>query len=279
MKSRMNCLVEKRLLVLHTLSAMKRSSLRVLALCLISPLPALAQPAGKQSETTAKKGIGLAERHGMGEPQLAALKAGWYYNWGSETKLKSSANFVPMIFSLKHVDDRVKGTVVLGYNEPDNEKQSNIAVTDALAGWPQIARKAGRIGSPAMAGNPLTKEWLKDFLKTSPKVDFIAVHWYKGADAKHFIRDIEAIHAAFGKPIWVTEYAPQTAASSEKEPSKFSQDEVDRFIIEASRWMERTPWVERYAWHDSRAGTSALFNAQGELTLTGKTYASHPQFK
>ena len=109
----MNCLVEKRLLVLHDLSAMKRSCLRVLALCLISPLPALAQPASKQSETTAKKGIGLAERHGMGEPQLTALKAGWYYNWGSETKLKSSATFVPMIFSIKHVDDRVQGADLL----------------------------------------------------------------------------------------------------------------------------------------------------------------------
>ena len=255
---------------------MKSRRLLVLALGLLGSLPALAQPSGKLSATAGKKGIGLAERHGMGESQLTALNARWYYNWGSDTKLKTSVEFVPMIFSLKHVEDRVKAGVVLGYNEPDNEKQSNIPVSDALAGWPQIARKADRIGSPAMAGNPLTKDWLKDFLKTDPKVDFITVHWYKGADAKHFIRDMEAIHTAFGKPIWVTEYAPQTAASSEKEPTKFSQDQVDQFITETTRWMERTPWLERYAWHDSRAGTSALFDAQGELTLTGKTYASHP---
>ena len=258
---------------------MKRSHLLVLVVCLLSLVSVTAQPAGKQGGGVAKKGLGLAERHGMGEAQLVALKAGWYYNWGSDSKLKTAVEFVPMIFSLKHVEDRVKGEVVLGYNEPDNEKQSNIPVSEALAGWPQVARKAKRMGSPAMAGNPLTKNWLKDFLKSEPKVDFITVHWYKGADASHFIRDMEAIHAAFGKPIWVTEYAPQTAASSEKEPAKYSQGEVDQFITETIRWMERTTWVERYAWHDSRAGTSALFDAQGELTATGKTYASHPHSK
>jgi hypothetical protein len=32
--------------------------------------------------------------------------------------------------------------------------------------------------------------------------------------------------------------------------------------------------VQRYAWHDSGAGTSALFDANGELTPTGKAYAA-----
>lgn len=254
---------------------MKHFSLLVALLCLLNSMCVLAQPAG----AVAKKGIGLAERHGMGLKQLTELKAGWYYNWGSETKLKAEAQFVPMIFSLKRIEAVVTGGVVLGYNEPDNAKQANIAVSDALAKWPQVVKKAERVGSPAMAGNPLTKPWLKEFLATEPKVDFITVHWYKGADAKHFIRDLEEIHAAFGKPIWVTEYAPQTAASSAAEPSKYSQAEVDAFIKETIRWMERTAWVERYAWHDSRAGTSALFDASGELTASGKTYATHPSSK
>lgn len=258
---------------------MKYFSRFVALLCVLNSSFVVAQPAKKTAGAVAKKGIGLAERHGMGLKQLMELKAGWYYNWGSETKLKADVAFVPMIFSLKRIEAPITGDVVLGYNEPDNAKQANIAVSDALAKWPLVVKKADRVGSPAMAGNPLTKPWLKEFLATEPKVDFITVHWYKGVDAKRFIRDLEEIHAAFGKPIWVTEYAPQTAASSAAEPGKYSQAEVDAFIKETIRWMESTPWIERYAWHDSRAGTSALFDADGELTASGKTYAKHPPSK
>jgi hypothetical protein len=163
---------------------------------------------------------------------------------------------------------------VLGYNEPDNEKQSNIPVKDALAHWPRITAKARTIGGPAMAGNPLKSEWLLAFMQSKPKVDFMTLHWYKGADPKHFIRDLEEIHVKFGKPLWVTEFAPQTAASSEKDPKKYTHAQVTVFINETISFMERTPWVERYAWHDSRVGTSALFDEKGELTATGRVYAA-----
>jgi hypothetical protein len=32
--------------------------------------------------------------------------------------------------------------------------------------------------------------------------------------------------------------------------------------------------VERYTWHDSKSGTSSLFDTNGVLTATGKTYAA-----
>ena len=73
-----------------------------------------------------------------------------------------------------------------------------------------------------MAGNPVTGEWLPKFMESKPKVDFIPVHWYKGADHKKFIADMEAIHDKYGKPIWVTEFAPQTCSSSRKNPEKFT---------------------------------------------------------
>ncbi len=110
-------------------------------------------------------------------------------------------------------------------------------------------------------------------MKAKPKIDFVTVHWYKGADSRHFIKDIEAMHAAYDKPIWVTEFAPQTAASSRENPDKFTQAQVDQFISEVVDWMEKTSYVHRYAWHDSRVGTSALFDDKGTLTATGKAYA------
>jgi hypothetical protein len=224
---------------------------------------------------TSKKGFGLPERKGrLGAAQLEALNVGWYYNWGAESELKTQVPFVPMIFSLKGLKHKLSGDYVLGFNEPDNSKQSDLAVKDALANWSIVAAKGKQVGGPAMAGNPVTGEWLPAFMKARPKVDFATVHWYKGVDAKHFIKDLEHIHATYNKPIWVTEFAPQTAGSSEKDPNKFTQAEVDRFITEVVRWMDATQWVQRYAWHDSIEGTSALFDAKGEMTATGRTYAA-----
>jgi hypothetical protein len=196
---------------------------------------------------------------------------------GPETKLETPAQFVPMIFSPRKIGAQITGDIVLGFNEPDNINQSNIPAKEALAAWPDVVAKAKRAGSPATAGNPLKSEWLREFLEGKPKVDFIAVHWYKGADAKRFISDMEEIHAKFGKPLWVTEFAPQTAGSSEKEPHQFTQAQVAQFIAETTRWMEQTPWVERYAWHDSRVGTSAIFDDKGALTATGSAYAAAPR--
>lgn len=230
--------------------------------------------AAAPANAVGKKGFGLGERHGFGAEHLKALEVSWFYNWGAETTIKADAPFVPMIFSEKKVKAKIHGDYVLGFNEPDNEKQANLSAREALAHWPAIVAKGRSIGGPAMAGNPLKSDWLADFMKARPKVDFITVHWYKGVDVKHFIKDLEEIHAKFGKPVWVTEFAPQTAASSQKEPDKFSAAQVAQFIAETTRWMENTPWVQRYAWHDSRAGTSSLFTEKGDLTATGKAYAA-----
>lgn len=232
---------------------------------------AAAEPAAR---VTAKKGIGLSERRGLGGRQLNALKVGWYYNWGAKTDVTTDVRFVPMIFSARTVDSDVRGGVVLGFNEPDNEKQSAMSVDEAVALWPRVAAKAGTVVSPAVAGDPIDGDWLPAFMRASPRIDCIAVHWYKGPNAKKFIRDVEEVHARYGKPVVVTEFAPQTASSSRENPTKYSQVEVEEFIAVTTAWMEATSFVAGYAWHDSKAGTSALFDDKGGLTATGRAYAA-----
>lgn len=251
--------------------------LRLLTLVIVGCLGGLltaAETSNGQPSPAIKKGVGLPERKGKTVRHLELLKVGWYYNWGDRTKLTTDARFVPMIFSGRRAAPEQAVPFLLGFNEPDHPKQANLTVEDALTKWPALAAKAGFIVSPALAGNPVTKDWLKRFLKSGAKVDAIAVHWYKGADAGRFIKDLELIHAHFGKPIWVTEFAPQTAADSAASPDKFTQAQVDAFIAASTRFMEKTPWVHRYAWHDSGIGTSALFTQSGELTATGKAYAA-----
>lgn len=238
-----------------------------LALC---SHPAFADP-----HAVGKKGIGLAESKGQDASVLRVLKVHWYYNWGDKTKLSASAQFVPMAFSPRRVPGIEGGkTLLLGFNEPDHEKQGHATVEEALRVWPQLASRAQRIGAPAMAGNPLaTNSWLKRFMAGGPRVDFVTVHWYKGVDAQRFIVDIEAVCDAFGKPVWVTEFAPQTARRASEAPDRFTQAQVEAFLRETTEWMERSSCVERYAWHDPKAGTAALF-VEGVLTATGRAYAA-----
>jgi hypothetical protein len=223
---------------------------------------------------TDKKGFGLVESQGEGAEALAALKVHWYYNWGVHSNIKTSVAFVPMAFSIRRVKDVETGSKwVLGFNEPDNAKQSNIAVEDALLSWPELVRKSQYTGSPAIAKNALNpKNWLELFMNEKPKVDFIAVHWYKGVDPKKFIADIQAVCVAYKKPVWITEFAPQTASEARAQPLRYSQSEVDAFIQATTQWMEQSECVQRYAWHDAKTGTSALFK-DGKLTQSGFAYS------
>lgn len=220
-----------------------------------------------------KKGLGLAESKGWGLEQINLLQLGWYYNWGASSKLESKTEFIPMAFSLNSLAKMQDSQIILGFNEPDNAKQSNLSVADAVKNWPLITARARRVGSPAIAGNPLKDHnWLADFMQQESHVNFITVHWYKGCDSKKFIADISQIIKKYKLPVWITEFAPQTVAESKKNPEKYTQLEVAKFIQETTAWMAGEPGVERYAWHDSTVGSSAIFTEKGELTETGKDY-------
>jgi Glycosyl hydrolase catalytic core len=233
----------------------------------------------KRDALPLKSGIGLPERQGYGVKHLEDLRVAWYYNWGPKTDLKTKAQFVPMAFGKRAMAAPFVGEIVLGFNEPDHPRQANLTVKEALEAWPLVMRQAKLVGSPAVAGNPVTGDWLPMFIEGNPKVDFITAHWYKGVNADKFIKDMKAIHDKYKKPIWVTEFAPQTMADAATNPTKFTQEEVNRFIVQTTRWMEETSFVERYAWHDSRAGTSALFVENGKLTETGKAYSAASRVK
>lgn len=224
---------------------------------------------------TSKKGIGLSEQNGFGSSQLQQLNVSWYYNWGLTTAANSTVAFVPMEWGTGGLSSLGTYSYLLGFNEPDNSSQSNLSVTQALSLWPTLVGASTNLGSPSMAGNPVTSgSWLQQFMQSSPKVDFITVHWYKGVDTTKFYTDMTDIYNLFKKPIWVTELAPQTAAQSSANPTQYSQTQVDNFIKAVTTWMNNQSFIQRYAWHDSQAGTSAIFTSGGQLTATGQTYAA-----
>ena len=227
--------------------------------------------------SSSKKGIGLSEKNGFNNTQLQLLNVSWNYNWGLTTAANSTVSFIPMEWGTGGLSSLGTYSNLLGFNEPDNSSQSNLTVAQAIGNWPALVSAAGKIGSPSMAGNPVTTgSWLQQFMQTTqaPKVDFITVHWYKGVDTAKFYSDMTAIYTLFNLPIWVTEFAPQTASQSSSNPSQYSQDQVNQFISATTNWMNKQTFIQRYAWHDSQAGTSAIFTTSGQLTATGSTYAS-----
>ena len=243
---------------------------------------------GSSGSTTSssKKGVGLAEgsitqsNPGLNQADfLKSLKVDWFYSWGATTSVNTSIEFVPMAFGVSGIDKLpASNRYVLGFNEPDNSNQSNLTVQTALDNWSRLAAKASTVISPATAGNPLSAgAWLSDFVAGTPppRFDAVAVHWYKGTDAIKFKSDIQAICDQYKKPVWVTEFAPQTVSEAAADPLKYTQTQVSSFVADVVAWMNSSSCVTRFAWHDAKQGTSALLDtATGQLTLTGKAYSA-----
>lgn len=221
-----------------------------------------------------KKGVGC--NSGCNANVIGSLKAGWYYSWGGYSDVQTVAPFVPMCFSGARVNQIPNySDHLLGFNEPDHPDQSNMNVSYALSLWPQLVAKSYTIASPATASNPAASgSWLEQFMKGGPKVDYVAVHWYGGAEASSFKNRMQEIYSKFQKPLWITEFACQTHSDSVANPNKYTQSQVDSFLDTVIPWMQGTSWIHRYCWHNSLVGTSALWDANGQITATGRKYGS-----
>ncbi len=138
-----------------------------------------------------------------------------------------SVEFVPMIHGRAEEGKRIVSdlpiTALLGFNEPDQRSAaggSKLSVEEALALWPRLERRGLR-------------------------VDFIAVHYYlTDGDVAQFERWLRAVHAAYRRPIWVTEFA----YIDRRRPQAASYGANAEFAERAMRMMERLPFVERHAW-------------------------------
>ncbi|MFS0703905.1 glycoside hydrolase family protein, partial [Cellulomonas sp. 179-A 9B4 NHS] len=228
-----------------------------------APEPApVAPPAPAPAATSGKKGVGTWEfPHTAGA--LDDVGASWFYNWSpsdDRTPRPADVEFVPMIWGRDAVTDatlaqaRSEGDVLLGFNEPDLGEQSAMSVEEALDLWPRLEATGMRLGSPAVAwGGDVPGGWLDRFLagarERGLRVDFITLHWY-GSDfgpaaVDHFLGYVDAVHARYGLPVWVTEYGLMSFGGSPRHPTGA---QAAAFIQGSTAGMQARPYVERYAW-------------------------------
>ena len=257
-----------------------------------SPSPSKTKKAPKvvPAAASAKKGVGVWKFTGL-KAALGDVGAGWYYNWGTnnnDVPGPSGVEFVPMIRAAGNVNDgaladaKREGKVLLGFNEPDMAGQADMSVEKALELWPRLESTGLRLGSPSVAYGGDTKGgWLDRFMtgakQKNLRVDFITLHWYgsdfSGAAAGQFLRYVEAVHARYGLPIWVTEYGLMNFSGSPKYPTGA---QASAFIKATTKGMESRRYVERYAWFGLPAvGDSVdfgLYRDGSTPTEAGKAY-------
>jgi hypothetical protein len=204
--------------------------------------------------------------------------AHWYYNW-TPNRGPLEPEFVPMIkggFDIKpKAFDKIRNyqgiSGLLGYNEPERTKQGNLSVDRAIELWPQLValaeQKNLRIGSPAPSSDRDGMTHLEEFMKRADKndlrVDFIAIHWYRGRDVDAFEQFIKDLDRKYDRPIWLTEFNGWSGP----------EEEHYKFLKGALNFLEKEKSVERYAYFNPPAGKPhSLLTPGSKLTRMGELY-------
>lgn len=280
---------------MHPSNISRRDLLRLAALAGLAPLSCSPEKP-KEPESPApiprKKGLGIGTKKDGWEKRLTDLRCKWFYSWiaGTDKPIPDGIEFIPMVFGRWDIGKAAKQAAefaaktgvkeILGYNEPDQEEQANISVEKALDAWPLLMETGLRLGSPACV-HP-DKDWMKQFMagveERKLRVDFICMHSYTGPNAEGFVKRVEAVHAMFGRPVWITEFAVGDWEAKSPETNRHKPEKILTFMQELLPMLEQMDIVERYAWfpagQDNRAlGTSALFDKDGKLTPLGECYA------
>jgi hypothetical protein len=242
-----------------------------------------------------KKGICLTTKGDTWSRRVSETKPHWHYSWGLTPNFKEPDNldFVPMFWGrwfddeqiqyLKELKEKKKIKYILGFNEPDGEKQANMTVDEAIEKWPKLEEIGLPLVSPAPA-NWGTKPdgWLEQFMvkakEKNYRVDYIGIHLYYGTNVQQYLDILETVYKKYNKPIWITEMAVADWNKPVDE-IRYSRAQVLEFMKKLLPKLEELPYVYRYAWYSgghnaTSVGTSSLFDDNEQLNELGKYYAS-----
>ncbi len=88
---------------------------------------------------------------------------------------------------------------------------------------------------------------------------------------------LQAIHARYHKPIWLTEFALTNFGATPAFPSRHLQA---AFLTAATAMLDRLSYVQRYAWFalpvSATDGTVGLFRSGPVATRVGRAFEAVP---
>jgi len=242
---------------------------------------------------TSKKGWGQTGTSIGAGQYLSVL---WNYSWAINQNSSRDLEYVPIRQvrwdpSLSQSWQTIGANTVLGYNEPDNTAQANIAVGDANWSWPDLLGTGLRVGSPACTDGGVSS-WLLPFMTdiatsqanedNAPglRVDFVAQHYYQShnpADpsgcASQMYNFLLNIWNNTHRPIWVTEWNNGANWTDGTWPAPtYSQQQA--CIAAMTQMLESTPFVERYALYNWVEDQRSLVTSSNTVTAAGTTYSN-----
>jgi hypothetical protein len=211
----------------------------------------------------------------------AGTKVSWAYNWGQYDDSDTDLEFCPMLWGLKLDFPQVwpanaqkaidaGSRCLLSFNEPELESQANMSPELTAQKHIELMNPfsgKARIGSPAITngGGPNHGiQWLQRFFTAcggNCAVDFLNIHIY-GVDTNTFLSHLRDVHAAFNKPVWITEFAFD---GSDEEINSQLETVIDQIETNATY-----SFVERYSYFMVQDGTMVRGNTP---SVYGNTFA------
>ena len=205
------------------------------------------------------------------------IDAKWRYGWNAGGSSTLDMEYIPMRHNgnwdaYSKINSKLNTTHVLGFNEPERHDQGNISVEKALAQWPKLLKSGLRIGSPVPADNG--REWLYKFMdkaeKMNLRVDFIALHWYKGNQTPDQLYNYcKTVWNKYKRPIWVTEW--NNGANWTDNLEKVTQDKQAKELPGFLNKLENSGIIERYAIYNWVGDGRKMVNG-GSVTKSGELY-------
>lgn len=134
---------------------------------------------------------------------------------------------------------------LMGFNEPDAEKQANMDVANATARWPRLEALDMPLVSPGPVN--IDRPWINDFYaqveERGLRVDYTNMHWYKRPNSERLIKDIHDAYQLYGRPVWLTEFSAVRWSGG----ATWTHGDNYNFIAEFMWRAESLPYLSRYS--------------------------------
>jgi autotransporter-associated beta strand protein len=231
---------------------------------------------------------------GGGIDNVLATNAGWFYDWGLKKPAGDyDAKFVPMFWSggsvntanIEKIINYGDTTHVLGFNEPERTSQANMSVSAAIAKWQTLQAEISGTGiklvSPAVSDDAAGRQWLANFMSQANllglQVDAVAFHWYgvnnpnnPVAAANQLLGRVDAYHNAYGKPVWLTEFAIHDWGGNYTDEAvrQANHTFLDRLIP----GLEARSYVEGYSFYQWFSDAMLVEGSPRTPTVVGDAY-------
>jgi hypothetical protein len=214
----------------------------------------------------------------------------WAHNWGSAPDvLDNGYSFVPTLWGTDaeftdnwHVNAKAAidagAKAIFSFNEPDIDEQANIPdaaiAAQAHADWIGQYHGDVLIAAPSVSNSGEENrglKWLGAFMAACEgidgcEVDFCNVHWYSEPEwTDTLFEHLDDAHEACGgKPIWLTEFAPNDASDQQKSD----------FISYVIPKLEDVEYLDAYSYFWIDEGLVAPGPGIKSISSFGQVYAS-----